>query len=197
MKRIISLFSALTLLFGLTGCTVPTDPYVAAVTSKVAKTVFTPTGEMASGCIGIYLLCTKPTYEPSFKAPSSADIALVCRDFVSLGNDLGSVAYSTSRDLAYKLPQNTAEVTDLCVQALGLKLTATDGSSFYQGVVLYDDGLADGWGKVYALNRGNSVNPDDFQLLISVSRDLDRVGWIDYGTEKPKVTTQKDLDSEG
>ncbi|CAB4628619.1 unannotated protein [freshwater metagenome] len=197
MKRIVSLFSALALLFGLTGCTVPTDPYVATVKSVVAKTVFTPTGDMASGCIGMYLLCSQPLYEPSFQASSSTETAAVCRDFVALGKELGSVAYSTYGYSAYKLPQNTAEVTDLCGQALGVKLTGSDGSNFYQGVVLYDDGKADGWGKIYALSRGNSVNPDDFQLVISFSRDLNRVGWIDYGTEKPKALTQKDLDSQG
>ena len=197
MKRFISLFSAFALLFGLTGCTVPTDPYVATVTSAVAKTVFIPTGDMASGCIGVYLLCSQPLYEPSFKVPSSTETAAVCRDFVALGKKLGSVAYSTYGYSAYKLQQNTAEVTDPCAEALGVKLTGSDGSPFYQGVVLYDDGKTDGWGKVYVLSRGNSVNPVDFQLVISFSRDLNRVGWIDYGTEKPKVLTQNDLDSNG
>jgi hypothetical protein len=194
MKRIARLFSALALLPLLTGCTVPTDAYLDKVKTEVSKTAFRPTGEMASGCLGFYLLCTQPLYEPSFTASSATNVTELCKEFAALGHRLGAVAYASSGYPAYKLPKNPSEFENFCSQALSTELKAGDGSQFYQGVVLFDDGENDGWGKVYSLARGNSVNPKDFFLVISFSKDRSRVGWIDYGTEKPKVLTQEELD---
>jgi hypothetical protein len=196
MKRIFRLFSAFALVLGLSACTVPTDSYVGVVRDAVAKTVFSAAGELSAGCIGVYLVCLQPLYESSFQVPETTETADVCRDFVSLGKELGAVAYATYGYSAYKLPKDLSEVADLCIQAVDARLTQSDGSVFYQGVVLFDDGKADSWGKVYSLGRGNSVSPDQIQLVISFSRDLNRVGWIDYGTERPKVLTQEGLDAE-
>jgi hypothetical protein len=148
----------------------------------------------ASGCIGVYLFCTEPLYEPEFSASSNSDTGQVCRDFVALGQRLGAVAYASSGYPAYKLPNETSELEDFCGQSLSTELKAGDGSEFYQGVIMFDDGQKDGWGKVYSLSRGNSVNAEDFVMVISFSKDHNRVGWIDYGTEKPKVLTQEELD---
>jgi hypothetical protein len=113
---------------------------------------------------------------------------------VALGQRLGAVAYASSGYPAYKLPNETSELEDFCGQSLSTELKAGDGSEFYQGVIMFDDGQKDGWGKVYSLSRGNSVNAEDFVMVISFSKDHNRVGWIDYGTEKPKVLTQEELD---
>lgn len=194
MKRVVSLISTFLLLLAITGCTVPTDPYVDGVNKAVSQTLFEATGEMASGCIGIYLVCSQPTYEPSYTAPASARAERVCSDLSTLGQKLGAVAYSSFGSQAYPLQKSMAEFVEFCSQSLSTKLKAGDGSPFYQGVVLYDDGLKDGWGKVYSLSKGNSVNPEDYFLVISFSKDLDRVGWIDYQPQKPKVLTQEELD---
>ena len=180
LPRLRGTLMAALLLLGVTGCTGPQDPFVDQIKSAVAETSFAPTGQMPNGCIGVFLICTEPLYEPSFSAPASTEPAKICQDLFSLGVRLGAVAYSTYGNGAYKLPAEPQEINTFCIAALANKLRAADGSTFYQGIVLYDDGKKDGWGKVYALNRGGSDN--DFQLVISVSKDLNRVGWITYAS---------------
>ena len=178
----------------LAGCTVATDPYVQVVKDAVSETVFTPTGEMYSGCIGMYLVCSQPIYGPSFSAPLTTDVRVVCSDFVRLATKLGAVAYETIGASAFGLPEDKSEVIDLCITGLGNPLQNADGLPLYQGLNLFDDGKKDSFGKVYSLSRGASKFGESFNLEISLSKDLNRVGYITYANEKPKLLTQADLD---
>ena len=193
MKRVIA--AAALALVVLTGCTVPTDPFVGQVKEVVAETSFEDTQQMASGCIGVYLLCAQPMYEPVFFAAESVAVEEVCNDAIAVAKKLGVVAYAVSGYGAYAIEKSGTDVFDLCTGGLGIPLTNTDGSEFYQGIVLFDDGKQDGFGKVYSLSRGPTEFGEGYFLIISFSKDSNRVGYISYGSEKPKLITQEELDS--
>ena len=190
----LSIFAALSLI--LSGCTVPTDPYVATVTATVEQTVFKSTGRMASGCVGVNLFCLEPMYEPVFFAPSTTDVNIVCNDLLEIASELGVVAYGLSGYGAYEFPKPNTEVLDICKTGLGTALRNVDGTDLYQGLVLYDDGAKDSFGKVYSISRGPSEFGDGFVLIISFSKDLGRVGPVQYGSGKPQLLTQADLDAQ-
>ena len=179
----------------ITGCTAPTDPFVSVVKEAVAKTSFEDTNQMASGCIGMYLYCSQPMYEPVFFASETQSVEKVCGDFIKVAKEIGVVAYAVQGSGAYKFPNTETDVLDLCTGGLGAPLKNTDGSELYQGTVLFDDGAKDGFGKVYNLSRGSSEFGDGYLLIISFSKDSNRIGYISYGTEKPKLMTQEDLDN--
>ena len=137
-------------------------------------------------------------YDLTFAAPAKTDEKLACGEFVDLGRALGAVAYSTNNGTgnATKLSNDNAAAVEMCVTGLSEPLKNFDGSLIYQGLSLYDDGAKDGIGKFYSLGRGQS-SPDDkkFLLTISFSKDLNRVGWIDYGDGNPRLMTQEELDA--
>jgi hypothetical protein len=193
VKRFVA--AAAVALVMLTGCTVPTDPFVGKVKAVVSGTSFEDTEQMASGCIGVYLLCTQPMYEPVFFASEKIAVQEVCADAIAIAKKLGVVAYAVSGYDAYEFPKSGTDVLELCTAGLGSPLINTDGSEFYQGIVLSDDGKVDGFGKVYSLSRGPSEFGEGYLLIISFSKDSNRVGYISYGTEKPELLTQEKLDS--
>lgn len=180
----------------LTACTAPQDPYVDTVIETVEQTVFEATGTMASGCVGVNLFCMQPMYEPAFFAPATTDVNLVCNDLLAIASNLGVVAYGLSGYSANKIDNSNTDVLDLCITGLGTPLKNVDGTDLYQGLVLYDDGTKDSFGKAYSISRGPSEFGDGYVLIISFSKDLNRVGWINYGTQKPKLLTQADLDAQ-
>lgn len=182
-------------IFSLTACTAPQDPFVETVNATVEQTVFNATGQMASGCVGVNLFCLQPMYEPLYFAPAKTDVNLVCKDFLAIASKLGVTAYSVPDFNPYKFTLPNKEVEELCVAALGTALKGADGTDFYQGLSLYDDGAKDSFGKVYSLERRESEFGDGFMLTISFSKDLTRTGVFGYGSEKPKLITQADLDS--
>jgi hypothetical protein len=188
--------TVLVFLLALSGCTAPTDPYVATVTQTVEQTVFKSTGSMASGCVGVNLFCVQPMYEPVFFAPATTNVDLVCQDLLAIASKLGVVAYGASGYSAYEFPDSNIEVLEICKNGLGAPLKNFDGTDFYQGLVLYDDGSKDSFGKVYSLSGGPSEFGDGFVLIISFSKDLGRVGPVQYGSGKPQLLTQADLDAQ-
>lgn len=190
-RKLMASFSVLLL---LAGCTAPKDPFVAVVEDAVIETNFQPTGQMASGCIGVYLYCAQPMYEPIFYAPESVEPTEACQDLISITNRLGIKAYATTGSMAWAIPADKDVLQKFCSEALGRTLTNTDGSAFYNGLALYDDGSSDGFGKVYSINRGPSEFGTGYLLVISFSRDFNRIGPIPYGSEKPSLMTQGELD---
>lgn len=182
------------LVIAMSGCTAPTDPYVEVVKSTVGETSFEDTNQMASGCLGVYLFCVQPMYEPIFFAPETESAEIVCSDFIAVAKKLGVVAYALPDYDAYEFPESVTEVLDLCTAGLGSPLKNEDGSDLYQGLMLLDDGVKDGFGKFYSLNRGPSEFGMGYTLIISFSKDLSRVGYIIYSSDKPKLLTQADLD---
>jgi hypothetical protein len=190
-RKLVGSFSAVLL---LAGCSAPTDSFVQVVEDAVTETSFQATGQMASGCIGVYLYCAQPMYEPIFYAPESVEPAVACTDLISITDRLGLKAYATTGSMAWAVPEDNAELLKFCSEALGRSLTNTDGSMIYNGLAFYDDGSSDGFGKIYSINRGPTEFGDGYTLIISFSRDLGRIGPIPYGSEKPKLMTQADLD---
>lgn len=190
----LAIVAALSITFS--GCTAPTDPYVATVTQTVEKTVFKPTGQMASGCVGVNLFCLEPMYEPIFFAASTTDVNLVCNDLLGIAAELGVVAYGLTGYGAYEFPNPNTEVLETCKTGLGTPLKNFDGTDLFQGLALYDDGAKDSFGKSYSISRGPSEFGDGFVLIISFSKDLGRIGPVQYGTDKPQLLTQADLDAQ-
>jgi hypothetical protein len=179
----------------LTGCTVPTDPFVDVVKTTAVEAGFTDSGQMASGCVGMYLICATPMYEPFFYMPESAGAEKACDAALEIANKLGVVAYSGIGFSPVRIEPGSELPRDLCVSGLGVPLKNADGSDLYQGLAFYDDGSKDSFGKVYAFDRSDSEFGKVFRLLISFSKDQARVGPIIYANEIPKLMTQADLDA--
>lgn len=192
LKR--SIVTVLVSLLALSGCTAPTDPFVEVVKATAVDAGFTDSGQMASGCVGMYLVCAQPMYEPIFFMPESVGAETACAALFETANKLGAVAYSVLGSPAAKLQGAESEAAKLCTDGLGAPLINSDGSWFYQGINLYDDGAMDSFGKVYAFNRSDSEFGKTFSLIVSFSRDLGRTGPVPFGSEKPKLMTQSDLD---
>lgn len=193
-------FAGLGLLaLSLSACAPGPDPFLETVTTAVAKTVFKEEIASSSGCIQLSgIFCQQPMYDLVFAAPADLDSRLVCTEFFNLAKGFGAVAYSLNDGTgnAAKLPTQEKEVIDLCEVGLAKPLTNFDGSFIYQGLALYDDGAKDEIGKYLSLGRGvESADDKRFNLTISFSKDLSRVGPISYGTEKPKLRTQADIDA--
>lgn len=179
----------------LVGCTVPTDSYVSELEQTVVEsTSLEPTGELTSGCVGFYLICTQPSYGMFFFAPANSDVGVFCTESVAVIRKLGAVAYSAMGGDAYRLPADSAEIIEMCSDGLAKPLEDTYGP-LYQGISFYDDGAKDQIGKYYGLAFRDDLEPKGFYLEVSFSRDLGRVGYVIYGNEKPKLMTQEDLDS--
>lgn len=179
----------------LTGCTAPADPFVEVVRTAATDAGFTDSGRMASGCVGFTLFCLQPMYEPIFYIPESAGSEKACAALFEVSNKLGALAYSVTGDSVARIKPGSNAPKELCVEGLGKPLINSDGSEFYQGIVLYDDGAKDSFGKVYNFIRGDSEYGQVFQLIISFSKDQGRIGAIVYGSEIPKLMTQAELDA--
>jgi len=179
----------------LTGCTAPTDPFVEDVRAAAVDAGFTDSGQMASGCVGVYLICAQPMYEPIFYIPDSAGSEKACAALFEVSDKLGAVAYSVQGAYPARIEPGSNSPKELCVEGLGTPLINSDGSDFYQGIVLYDDGAKDSFGKVYNFIRGDSEFGKVFQLIISFSKDQARIGPVMYGNQIPKLLTQEELDA--
>ena len=190
-----ALVAALITAGALTGCTAPTDPFVEVVKTTATEAGFTDSGRMASGCVGVTLFCMQPMYEPIFYIPESAGSVKACDALFKISNKLGALAYSLTGEYPARIEPGSNAPKELCIQGLGKPLINSDGSELYQGIVLYDDGSKDSFGKVYNLIRGDSEFGKVFQLIISFSKDQTRIGPILYGNETPKLKTQDELDA--
>lgn len=172
MKR---LGAAIATVMLLSGCTPASIPTVEAITSadlgplKLAK-------EVKGYCYPTEMFCANPLFEPVFTAPADADPVEVCNKVIDLQKRIGLVAYAANGANASKVT-DVQKVKDFC--AVGLVLGGDDGtgSPFFEGTTLFDDGSKDGIGKVTVINREVS----GFTVVFSVSKNLERVGWISYG----------------
>ncbi|MFM2023924.1 MAG: hypothetical protein RIR89_1316 [Actinomycetota bacterium] len=160
---------------GLVGCTPTTDPVVEKILAADLGQLTAVSDEVKGYCYPTELFCSNPIFEPAFSAPAEADPAGICNAVIDLQIEIGLVAYSTEGELANKVT-NPDEVRDQCTTGLSQALEAEDGSTYYQGTVLFDDGATDGVGKVTVISR----TEDGYFVVFSVSRNLDRVGWISY-----------------
>lgn len=163
----------------LTGCTPTSDPVVDEIMAADLGELRAVSDEVKGYCYPTELFCSSPLFEPAFSAPASADPAAVCDSVIDLQLKIGLVAYSVSGDGAYPMEDPT-QVRELCSNGLSQLLETDDGFTYYLGVVLYDDGAKDGVGKVTVVHRENDGS---YLVVFSVSRNLDRVGWISYADQ--------------
>ena len=160
----------------LTGCTPTSDPVVDTIRQADLGDLQSSSQEVKGYCYPTEFFCSKPLFEPAFAAPASSEPGAICNSVIDLQLKIGFVAYSLEGDGALAL-NDTDQVRALCKQALEQQLEAEDGSAYYRGIVLYDDGSKDGVGKVTVVHRENDGS---YFVVFSVSRNLDRVGWISY-----------------
>lgn len=173
--------SALFALLCLSGCTPTSNPVVDQVLASDLGPLKLVNPEVKGYCYPTELFCSSPLFEPAYSAPASADPAEVCEAVISLQAEIGLVAYSAQGGEAGRV-ENLEAVKDFCVEGFLQPLTNFDDSVSYEGTVLFDDGSTDGVGKVTVISR--EANGSYF-VVFSLSRNLDRVGWIPYG-DQPK-----------
>lgn len=163
----------------LTGCTPTSDPVVDAITTADLGELRMVSDEVKGYCYPTELFCSSPLFEPAFSAPASVEPGEICDSVISLQLSIGFVAFSVAGEGAYPI-EDPEQVRDLCKKGLSQALEAEDGSTYYLGVVLYDDGARDGVGKVTVIHRETDGS---YFVVFSVSRNLDRVGWISYADQ--------------
>lgn len=180
-KALRTFTSSLAVLIMATGCTPSSDPLVERVTGANLGSLTIIDPEVKGYCQPMELFCRGPLFEPAFTAPADADPIEVCNAVVSLQAELGLVAYAATGGEA-GVAENRHLVTDFCTAGLSQAIQIEDGSVVYEGTTLFDDGAADGMGKVTTIGR----EPDGtYYVVFSMSRNLDRVGWISYGASQP------------
>lgn len=178
-RNVIFSLTAVGLVFSLTSCTPQSDPVLEKVLRgnlgelKLAN-------EVKGHCQPMVLFCSQPLFEPAFTASDDKSAEQICDSVVSLQNQIGLVAFSRYGEPATKV-SDLAAVKEFCVSSISIKEKAFDESKFYPGIALFDDGAKDGMGKVTTISR--EVNRGYF-VVFSLSRDLDRIGSIDYGADK-------------
>gem|GEM_PF-2722029 len=160
----------------LTGCTPSSDPVVDEIVAADLGELLPVSDEVKGYCYPTELFCSGPLFEPAFSAQASAEPSEICDSVIDLQLKIGLVAYSVSGEGAYPI-KDPRQVRELCTKGLSQPLQAEDGSTYYLGVVLYDDGARDGVGKVTVIHRETNGS---YFVVFSVSRNLDRVGWISY-----------------
>ena len=168
----------------LTSCTPASNPAVDAILS----TDLSPLeliNEVKGHCYPMELFCSNPLFEPVFSAPASATPEVVCDVVIDLQQRIGLVAYAVEGYSA----ANVSSVGDLkafCTEGLSNPWPVGDGTIYYEGTVLYDDGSQDGIGKVTVIQRRED---DRYVVVFSSGRDLHGPGNIPYG-EDPKHRTK-------
>lgn len=199
IKNLVKFLGVAGLTLSLSACSTSPDPFLKEVTAAVSGSVFSEPVASSYGCIQLSgIFCREPMHDLVFEAPADTDTEFACSEFVALATKLGAIAYSTNDGVgdAAELPSDKSEVIDLCAQGLDSPLKNWDGSVFYQVIALQDDGAQDAIGKYYSLRRVvELVGEKKFNLTITFSRDLNRIGPINYGTKKPALMTQAELDA--
>ncbi len=163
----------------LAGCTPTSDPLVNQVLAADLGELKLVNPEVKGYCYPNELFCSNPLFEPAFSAPASADPFAICDAVITLQDEIGLVAYAAEGGPAGRVG-NLQKVKEFCVEGFLQPLINPDNSTSYEGVVLYDDGATDGVGKVTVVHReGNG----SYFVVFSMSRNLDRVGWIPFGDD--------------
>lgn len=160
----------------LAGCTPASDPVVEQIMAADLGELTAFSNDVKGYCYPTELFCSNPLFEPAFSAPASAEPKRICESVIDLQIEIGFVAYSVEGEPATKV-QNPESVKEQCSTGLSQPLEAEDGSTYYRGTVLYDDGASDGVGKVTVISRREDGS---YLVVFSVSRNLERVGWIPY-----------------
>lgn len=160
----------------LSGCTPSSDPVLQQILSADLGELKPVSQEVRGYCYPTELFCPNPLFEPAFHAQSSVEPLEICDSVIDLQLQIGLVAYSFEGELAQKVDE-VQVVRDLCTQGLAEPQEAEDGTAYYQGTVLFDDGTSDGVGKVTVISRREDGS---YFVVFSISRNLDRVGWISY-----------------
>jgi hypothetical protein len=175
------------LLVALTGCTPTPDdePYFdRIVTTPLEDAGFSRAGEPITSCGGNTPFCSQPAFEVYYQAPATLSAEQACAAFLTTAFNVATpVGYATTGDTAGPLPSDTRALQDFCVFGLANPMPQIDGTVFYQGTFLYDDGTADGLIKTFDLSR----DPDGtYRSQLVFGRNPDLVHW---NVDQNKVPT--------
>lgn len=176
LKKLPRAAAGIVLLASVTACTPSSDPVLEKILNADLGALILQQKEVKGYCYPTELFCSEPLFEPVFTAPAETDAKQICEHVVQLQSQLGLKAFSTEGSPAIKVNDKKL-VQKMCTDGLSNLITAQDGSTFYEGMVLFDDGNTDGVGKVTTIHREPNGN---YSTIFSISRNLDRVGWIPY-----------------
>lgn len=167
---------ALLLMATLSGCTPASDPILEKILAANLEPLNLIQDEVRGYCYPTELFCSNPIFEPAYEADPESSPAAICSKVISLQKQIGLLAYSTLGELATKA-SDINEIQDKCRRGFETPLKAEDGSTYYDGLVLFDDGARDDVGKVTVIDRRES---GEYVVVFSISRNLDRVGYINF-----------------
>ena len=167
---------ALALVTLVSGCTPKSDPVVEKIISADLGSL-TLINEIQGHCQPSELFCSNPLFEPAFTAPSEVEPAEVCNSVINLQSEIGLVAYSVEGYSAARVSK-LDDLKKFCTDGLSHPWPVGDGTEYYEGTVLYDDGSKDKIGKVTVIQRRAK---GEYVVVFSVTKNLSRIGGIPFG----------------
>ena len=173
MKRIAI---ACVMVLMLTGCTPSSNSAVDKILSADTGPL-TLINEVKGHCYPMELFCSTPLFEPVYSATADTPPGEVCDAVINLQSQIGLVAYSVEGFSAAKV-SDLGELKEFCKEGLSNPWPVGDGTIYYEGTVLYDDGAKDGIGKVTVIQRRED---NRYVVVFSSGRDLGGIENIPFG----------------
>lgn len=179
----------------LTGCTPnpDTEPYFDLIaTTALDEAGFTRVGKPIVSCGGNTPYCADPAFEVYFEASSSITPEGACTAFLTTTLSVANpVGYASVGNPAGPMPSDTSIVQEFCTSGLDTPMPNSDGTVFYQGTLLYDDGVADEMIKTFTLSR----EPDGtYRAQLVFGRDNELVYWAFERDRVPTHLTLEEVD---
>lgn len=174
MKIIFSL--GMFLLLALTGCSPQVEPMAEEIQSTEFEHLDLVSDELVPNCGASFgIPCSQPLYSVFFRADSSVAAEDVCGPVIELQGKLGIDAYSAEGSSDIGEVEDTNQVIRFCIDGLQTDLGGSEGPSYFEGTVLYEDGSDDGLGKVTVISRREDGS---YFVDFSLGRDKDRIGYF-------------------
>lgn len=171
MKKFMSLGLVL---LSLSGCSPQIEPMAERIQSTEFNDLKLVSNELVANCGASFgIPCSQPLYSVFFSASSSVAAEDVCRPVIELQSELGIDAYSAEGSSDIGEVKNINEVIQFCIEGLEQDLGGSQGPSYFEGTVLYEDGSDDGLGKVTVISRREDKS---YFVDFSLGRDKDRIG---------------------
>lgn len=179
----------------LTGCTPTPDdePYFDLLDTTALETAgFTQIDEPSTSCGGSNPYCAQPYFEIYYQAPASTTPEEACTAFLATTlKSTTPVGYASSGYPAGPMPSDTAALQEFCVSGLGKPMPQLDGTVFYQGTLIYDDGASDEIAKTFTLSR----EPDGtYTAHLVFSRNFNLVYWTFEKNQIPAHMTLEQVE---
>lgn len=193
MKALAKIAVAPTLL--LTGCT-PTansEPYFDRIAATALDSAgFTRVGEPIVSCGGNNPFCAQPAFEVYYEAPATLAPQMACTAFLTTTLTVATpTGYASVGAAAGPMPSETEILQNFCTSGLDRSMSNFDGTVFYQGTLLYDDGTADEIIKTFTLGR----EPDGtYRAQLVFGRNSDLVYWPFEQDKTPTHMTLEEVE---